>query len=76
MEKFITNHSKYIKEWRLGNSVRILKDVVDSSFLTYRVQRFDGKSWPTYSIFHTLAEAKKAARWMAEDAAMEAACMS
>ena len=26
--------------------------------------------------FTTLAEAKKATRWMAEDAAMEAACMS
>ena len=75
MEKFTTNHSKYIKEWRLGD-VRITKDLSDRCYATCAVQRFDGKRWSTVNVFHTLAEAKKATRWMAEDAAMEAACMS
>lgn len=76
MEKFITNHSKYIKEWKLGNSIRILKETGDSCYLSYGVQRFDGKRWVATNFFHTLNEAKKAARWMAEDKAMDAARMN
>lgn len=74
MERFITNHSEYIKEWRLGN-VRILKETADKCFLSYRVHQFNGKSWSLVKVFHTLPEAKRAARWVAEDMAMDAAIM-
>lgn len=75
MEKFVTNHTKYIKEWRLGD-VRITKDLSDRCYATYAVQRFDGKRWSTVNVFHTLNEAKKAARWVADDMAADAARMN
>lgn len=75
MERFTTNHSKYIKEWKLGN-VRILKETADKCFLPYGVHQFNGRSWSLVKLFHTLAEAKKAARWMAEDMAMDATRMN
>lgn len=75
MEKFITNHTKYIKEWRLGD-VRITKDLSDRCYATYAVQRFVGKRWSTVNVFHTLNEAKKAARWVADDMAADAASMN
>ena len=70
--KFTTNHSQFFKEWRCGN-VRILKDVFGKTFYPYTVQTFDGTVWEKVRAFRTLAEAKHAAAWIAEDMAMEAA---
>ena len=73
--KFKTNHSEFFKEWRIGN-VRILNDIHANVFLRYSVQTFDGRCWTPVKFFRTLAEAKKAAEWVAEDMAMDASRMN
>lgn len=69
--KFTTNHTEFFKEWRSGN-VRILNDTHAKVFYRYSVETFDGRCWNAVKSFRTLAEAKKAAEWIAEDMAMEA----
>ena len=70
--KFTTNHNEFFKEWRSGD-VRILNDIHAKVFFHYSVQTFDGTRWNAVKSFRTLAEAKKAAEWIAEDMAMDAA---
>lgn len=70
--KFTTNHNKFFKEWNAG-TVRILNDVYANVFYHYEVQKFAGDRWIKVQAFRTLAEAKEAAAWIIEDAAMDAA---
>lgn len=70
--KFTTNHNKYFKEWRSGD-VRILNDVYANVFYHYEVQKHEGNRWVKVKAFRTLAEAKEAAAWVAEDIAADAA---
>lgn len=75
MMKFTTNHNKYFKEWRCGD-LRILNDVYANTFYRYELQRHDGVRWAKVRSFHTLAEAKKAAAWIAENLKMDAERMA
>lgn len=73
--KFKTNHTKYFKEWKIGN-VRILNDIYANVFYHYEVQKYDGTRWVKIKSFRTLAEAKEAAAWILEDEAMDASRMN
>ena len=72
--KYSTYDCKSYKTWTAGN-YRIIKNKIDPHVWAYRyeVQKFDGKCWIEWAVrrYHTLAEAKKALEWIAEDDRME-----
>lgn len=71
--KYSTYDCKSYKTWTAGN-YRIVKDKVHTpgQVNNYEVQRFDGYVWSNCGRrLHTLAEAKKALAWIAEDDRME-----
>ena len=62
--------TEFFNTWTAGD-LRILKDKADKGFYPYQLQKRQGGCWVKVRGFHSLAEAKKAAAWMAEDAEME-----
>lgn len=50
--------SEFFKVWTCGD-MRVMKDKADHSFYSYKVQKYNGKTWDDVSSHHTLKEAKR-----------------